>query len=61
MLTFAILIIFNVNSYAGTQRWNSLDYDVTVNSDGSMDVVETWDCKRSIETVGISTSRNVWQ
>ena len=38
----SVLLIFNVKSYAGTQSWNSLDYDVTVNSDGSMDVVETW-------------------
>ena len=38
-----IFLIFNVKSYAGTQSWNSLDYDVTLNSDGSMDVVETWD------------------
>lgn len=37
-----LLLLFNVKSYAGTQSWNSLDYNVTVNSDGSMDVVETW-------------------
>jgi len=42
MFVFVMLIILNVKSYAGTQRWNSLDYDVIVNSDGSMDVVETW-------------------
>lgn len=43
MFAFVITLTFNVNSYAGNQRWNSLEYDVTVNSDGSMDVVETWD------------------
>ncbi len=37
------LLIFNITSYAGYQNWNSLNYDVTVNLDGSMDVVETWD------------------
>lgn len=36
------LLILNIESYAGYQNWNSLNYDVTVNSDGSMNVVETW-------------------
>ena len=43
---FFLLIMFlfsNNYSFAGTQRWNALDYDVTLNSDGSMDVIETWD------------------
>lgn len=47
LVTFFTLIfltlIFNMNSYAGTQSWNSLDYDVTLNLDGSMNVIETWD------------------
>lgn len=43
-LTFLIfLLLFNIQSFAGSQNWNALDYDVTVNPDGSMDVVETWD------------------
>ncbi len=44
VMFFAIIILFglDVKSYAGTQSWNSLDYDVTLNSDGSMNVVETW-------------------
>ena len=29
--------------YAGYQEWDALDYDVTINEDGSMNVVETWD------------------
>ncbi len=37
------IMCFSNDSYAGFQEWNSLDYDVTVNSDGSMEVVETWD------------------
>lgn len=38
------IVLFNkVPVYAGTQEWNVLDYDVTINEDGSMDVVETWD------------------
>ena len=39
----AIIFIFKNTSYAGTQRLNSLDYNATLNEDGSMDVVETWD------------------
>ena len=39
----AIILFLNTSSYAGTQNWNALDYDVTVNEDGSMDVIETWD------------------
>lgn len=38
-----IVLCFNVRAYAGTQSWNSLDFDVQLNADGSMDVVETWD------------------
>jgi uncharacterized membrane protein len=34
--------ILGNKSYAGTQKWNSLDYNATVNEDGSMNVVETW-------------------
>lgn len=45
MAFFFISIIFLLNSkcYAGTQRLNNLNYDVKINSDGSMDVTETWD------------------
>ncbi len=39
----ALILFLNTSSYAGTQSWNSLDYDVTINADGSMDVIETWD------------------
>lgn len=49
-LTFFLItlfMLFNVKSYAGTQKWNALDYNATVNEDGSMDVVETWDIKIS--------------
>lgn len=42
ILFFSITILANVESFAGTQEWKDLNYDVTVNSDGSMDVVETW-------------------
>ncbi len=48
-LTFFLItlfMLFNVKSYAGTQKWNALDYNATVNEDGSMDVVETWDKER---------------
>ena len=40
---FIIIIFLNPVSYAGYQKWNSLNYDAKLNSDGSMDVVETWD------------------
>ena len=39
----AIIFLLRNTSYAGTQRLNSLDYNATLNEDGSMDVVETWD------------------
>lgn len=44
---FIVLIIFNNKVYAGTQKWNSLDYNVMVNTDGSMDVIETWNIQIS--------------
>ncbi len=37
------IILFSNKSFAGTQKWNNLDYNVKLNYDGSMDVVETWD------------------
>lgn len=43
VLFTVLFLLFSIKSYAGTQRWNSLDYNVKVNTDGSMDVVETWD------------------
>lgn len=36
-------IIVENNSDSKSQKWNSLDYNVTVNSDRSIDVIETWD------------------
>lgn len=39
----SIILFINTNSYAGTQSWNAIDYNVTLNLDGSMDVVETLD------------------
>lgn len=43
LIFFGILVMLKNVSYAGTQKWNALDYNVTLNSDGSMDVIETWD------------------
>ncbi len=47
ILILVFLAIFllglNTKSYAGYQSWNSINYDVTLNSDSSMDVIETWD------------------
>ena len=39
----AIILFLSTSSFAGTQSWNALDYNVIVNDDGSMDVIETWD------------------
>ncbi len=39
----AFVLFYKTPVYAGYQEWNSLDYDVTVNEDGSMDIIETWD------------------
>lgn len=45
MVLFWLTIVMGLNHvcYAGTQRLNSIDYDVQLNGDGSMDVIETWD------------------
>lgn len=41
---FALFTLMLVNtSYAGEQAWNALDYNVILNTDGSADIVETWD------------------
>lgn len=41
---FAIfLLLLNIKSYAGTQKWNSLNYNVELTSSGDMCVEETWD------------------
>lgn len=42
ILFFVTIIALKNTSYAGTQRLNSLDYNVQLNSDGSANVVETW-------------------
>lgn len=42
-IIFFMFLFFSTTSYAGSQEWNSLDYDITVNRDGSIDVIETWD------------------
>ncbi len=41
-IVFGILLFQN-KVYAGTQKWNRLHYDVTLNENGSMEVIETWD------------------
>ncbi len=44
LVFFAIfLLCLDVKSFAGQQSWNSINYDVTLNSDSTMDVIETWD------------------
>ena len=42
-LSVFIFLSFITFSYAGEQEWNSLDYNVILNSDGSADIVDTWD------------------
>jgi len=43
ILFFGTAVLFANISYAGTQKFNELSYKATLNYDGSMDVVETWD------------------
>ena len=46
ILFFAMfLLLFIKPSYAGSQKMNQLNYEVNLNEDGSMDVVETWNIK----------------
>ena len=41
---FMMLIMFGASSvYAGYQECNSMNFDIRLNSDGTMDVTETWD------------------
>ena len=42
-----IIFLLGTTSYAGTQKLNKLNYDVTLNSDGSANVTETWDIRVS--------------
>lgn len=39
----AILFFFNTKVYAGNLQLKNLDYNVTLNSDGTANVTETWD------------------
>ena len=43
MLIISLIFIASVNTEAKFQYMDNLDYQVTVNKDGSMQVVETWD------------------
>lgn len=44
LFLFTAITFMLVNfSYAGEQEWNALDYNVVLNTDGSADIVETWD------------------
>lgn len=44
LVLFSLFVgLFSVCVYAGEQEWNSLDYNVVLNQDGSADIVETWD------------------
>ena len=40
---FALFILWNSSSYAGSLNLKTLDYDVTLNSDGTANIAETWD------------------
>ena len=43
IFTVFMILCFSNTSYAGTQKWNALDFDAKINDDGSMNVTETWD------------------
>lgn len=47
MAWLGLFFVFQTVSYAGEQSLNSLYYDVQLNEDGSMEVVETWDIEVS--------------
>lgn len=48
LITFiCALFLINNKSYAGSQQMEKLEYDVELNSDGSADVVETWNIRVS--------------
>ena len=40
---FALFILWNSSSYAGDLNLKNLNYDVTLNSDGTANITETWD------------------
>lgn len=40
-----VVFLFNTTSYAGSQKLNSLHYDVTLNLDGTVDVIENWNIR----------------
>lgn len=40
-----MVFLFDTTSYAGTQRLKELQYDVILNSDGSMNVTENWNIR----------------
>lgn len=40
-----ILTLWCHPSYAGSQKMNELDYEASLNTDGSMDVIETWNIR----------------
>lgn len=42
-LTFLSFILFNTTSFAGYQDLKNLNYDVQLNKDGTVNVIETWD------------------
>lgn len=43
ILFFALILCWNMKTLAKSQELNSLDFDVTLESNGDMKVVETWD------------------
>lgn len=40
-----VIFLFNTTSYAGSQKLNSLHYDVTLNEDGTANVIENWNIR----------------
>lgn len=43
LFLFALFLLFNTNVYASDLELRNLHYDVTLNSDGTANVTETWD------------------
>lgn len=43
LIGIVLIILLSATKVEATLKFNNLDFDVQINSDGSMDVIETWD------------------
>lgn len=62
IINLSALLLLNTTSYAGSQKFNELQYNVKLNEDGSASVIETWDINVSdtntlFKTFDLDTSK----